>query len=332
MKISRKALVLLLVAVCASVWAEGLRICPSCGREDETGAANCPACGAALPPVATEAAPAATPPVEEGSASSATNAFAEAARDVAEARRCRAEAPERALALYENALALLAAEAGANFNEKAAAAVAKDIEGLRAEVKRRYPDVSAQRLARQRGAKDAALFFKSAGRISCGRVWVPAIWLETLTPPQIAAVRQTLPPPCKECAGLGFEVCRSCNGRGKQPCRNSGCKNGWIYEKSSNDLSPKTALKTRQKCPVCKGTSFAPCDTCNGAGAVLCQKCGGSGEAPVCSSCHGSGLMDCRECKRRRNRPGASEEPCQACKGTHQTLCTKCGGDGRVTK
>ncbi len=332
MKISHKALTLILVALCAAVSAAGLRICPSCGREDETGAATCPACGAVLPPVEKETGPVTPPPGDDTSDSAATNAFAEAARDVSEARRCRAESPERALALYENALALLAAEAGGNFNVKAASAVAKDIESLRAEVKKSTPGVSAQRLARQRGVKEAALFFKSAGRVACGRVWVPAVWLETLTPPQIAAVRQTLPPPCKECAGLGFELCRSCNGRGKQLCRNSGCNHGWIYDKSANDLSPKTALKTRHKCPVCNGTSFAPCDACNGSGAVLCRKCGGSGEAPVCSSCHGSGLTDCRECKKRRNRTGTSDEVCHACKGTHQTLCTKCGGDGRVAK
>ena len=332
MKVSRKVLILLLVALCVAAWAAGLRICPSCGREDETGSATCPACGANLPPVESEAVPVAPSPVAEESASSATNAFAEAARDVSEARRCRAEAPERALALYENALALLAAEAGGNFNEKAASAVAKDIEALRAEVKKRTPGISAQRLARQGGSKEAELFFKSLGRVACGRVWVPASWLDTLTPPQIAAIRQTLPPPCKDCAGLGFEVCRFCNGRGTQRCRNAGCSQGWVYDKSVNDLSPKTALKTRHKCPVCKGTSFSPCDACNGAGAVLCKKCGGSGEAPACTACHGSGLVECRECRRSTYRKVNSNGPCHVCKGTQQALCTKCGGDGRIAK
>ena len=332
MKKCRKALLLLLGTVCAAVWAEGLRICPSCGREDEAGLDACAACGAALPPVEKEAAPTVPPPAAPAPGATATNAFAEASRDVAEARRCRAESPERALVLFENALALLAAETGGDFNARAAAAVAKEIEALRAETKARIPSVSARRLARQRAIGEAALYFKSAGRIACGRVWVPAAWPEALEPSQLAAVRQTLPPACRDCAGLGFEVCRSCNGRGKQTCRNHGCNQGWIYDKSANDLSPKTALKTRHKCPVCNGTSFAPCDACNGAGAVLCRKCGGSGEAPVCTACHGSGLVDCRECRRSAYRKASSDEPCRACKGTRQMLCQKCGGDGRIAK
>ena len=65
-------------------------------------------------------APAVVAPAVPAASSSATNAFAEASRDVAEARRCRTESPERALVLYENALALLSAEAGGDFNAKAA--------------------------------------------------------------------------------------------------------------------------------------------------------------------------------------------------------------------
>ena len=331
MKTRRLALFALVAALCAAALADGLRICPSCGREDEAGLEKCAACGATLPPVPKEETPAAAQPVASASGASATNAFAEASRDVAEARRCRAESPERALVLYENALALLAAEAGGDFNAKAAAAVAKEIEALRAETKARTPSVSARRLARQRATSEATLYFKSVGRVSCGRVWVPAGWLDNLEPAQIASVRQTLPPLCRECAGLGFEICRSCNGRGKQICKNQGCNQGWIYDKSANDLSPKTALKTRHKCPVCNGTTFAPCNACNGSGAVICRKCGGTGEAPACTACHGSGLMDCREC-RRNARTAKADEVCRVCKGTRQALCQRCGGDGRIAK
>ncbi len=332
MKTRLLSLLALAAAFCASAWADDLRICPSCGREDEAGLEKCAACGATLPPVKKAEAPAVVAPEVPAASSSATNAFAEASRDVAEARRCRTESPERALVLYENALALLSAEAGGDFNAKAAAAVAKEIEALRVETKARTPVVSARRLMRQRATSEAVIFFKSIGRVSCGRAWVPAGWLDNLEPPQIAAVRQTLPPLCRECAGMGFETCRSCNGRGKQTCKNNGCNQGWIYDKSANDLSPKTALKTRHKCPVCNGTTFAPCDTCNGSGAVLCRKCGGSGEAPTCTSCHGSGLMDCRECKRSTYRKTNPDEKCRVCKGTHQALCTRCGGDGRIAK
>ena len=332
MKTRLLSLLAFAAALCASAWADDLRIRPSCGREDEAGLEKCAACGATLPPVKKAEAQVVVPSVAPVASSSATNAFAEASRDVSEARHCRAESPERALVLYENALALLSAEAGGDFNAKAAAAVAKEIEALRAETKARTPLVSARRLARQRATSEAAVFFKSVGRVSCGRAWVPAVWLDNLEPPQIAAVRQTLPPLCRECAGMGFETCRSCNGRGKQTCKNPGCTQGWVYDKSANDLSPKTALKTRHKCPLCNGTTFAPCDTCNGAGAVVCRKCGGSGEAPICSSCHGSGLMDCRECRRSSSSKAKADEKCRVCKGTHQALCTRCGGDGRIAK
>lgn len=329
MKTRRFTLVALVATLCAAAWAEGLRICPSCGREDEAGVDKCPACGAALPPVARESPPPA--PAAEVAPTSSTPAFAEAAQDVAEARRCRAESPERALAIFENALALLAADVAGDFNARAAAAVAKEIEALRTETKARKPSVEARRIARQRAAHEAALYFKSAGRVTCGRAWVPASWPESLTPAQIAAVRLSLPPPCRDCAGLGFEVCRTCNGRGKQTCRNPGCNQGWVYDKSANDLSPKTAIKTRHRCPVCNGTTFSPCTTCNGVGAVICRKCGGSGEGPVCATCHGSGLVDCREC-RRTARTARADGECHVCKGTRQILCTKCGGDGRITK
>ena len=322
-----------MAALCAAAWADGLRICPSCGREDEAGLEKCAACGATLPPIEREAPPSA-PAVEAApalGASAATNAFAEASRDVAEARRCRAESPERALAIFENALALLAAEATGDFHAKAAAAVAKEIETLRAETKTRTPSVEARRISRQRAEREATLYFKSVGRVACGRAWVPASWPENLVPAQIVSVRQFLPPPCRDCTGLGFENCRSCNGRGKQVCKNQGCNQGWVYDKSANDLSPKTALKTRHKCPVCNGTTFAPCNACNGSGAVICRKCGGSGLAPSCTSCHGSGLVDCREC-RRGSRTAKAGETCRVCKGTQQALCQRCGGDGRIAK
>ena len=310
---------------CAVLFADGLRICPSCGREDETGAAQCPTCGAALPPVEGAAQPA--PPQEDAARGNVTDAMAEASRDVAEARKWRAESPERALALYENALALLYADVGGDFNEKAAAAVAKEIEALRTDARRRIPGVIARRLALQRGVREAELFFKAAGRVSCGRAWVPADWPAKLPPSRMAAVRQALPPPCKACDGLGFEVCHVCNGRGRQPCRQPGCQQGWIYEKSVNDLSPKTALKLRRKCPSCQGTTFAVCTGCNGSGAVVCRKCSGHGEAPQCAACRGSGLMECRDCRRK-----GAPDPCPTCHGTRQALCSKCGGDGRIPK
>ena len=310
------------------LYADGLRICPSCGREDEAGVEKCAACGAALPPL--EKAEAPVLEVSDAPLSgyqAVSNAFAEAARDVKEAGKCREESPAKALTIYENALALLSSESGAAFKESAAKVVVKEIETTKAQMKAKYPGLTPRRLAIQQGIRDASLYFKGAGRIQCGLAWIPAVWSEELTPAQIAAIRHALPPPCKSCAGLGFDLCAKCNGRAKQACKNPGCKQGWIYQQSVNDLSPKTALKTREKCPECNGSTFQNCPGCNGEGAVICKKCNGSGESPLCTACQGTGLVECKSCK--KTNVGAV---CPECKGTKESLCRKCGGDGRISK
>ena len=319
---------LLVAAMSFFLYADGLRICPSCGREDEVGVEKCPACGAALPPLEKAAEPLPEVPAAPQSGYQAvSNAFDEAARDVKEAGKCREESPAKALAIYENALALLSSESGAAFKESAAKVIVKEIEATKTLVKTQNPSLTKHRLALQQGVKDAVLYFKGAGRIQCGRAWIPTIWSEELTPAQIASVRHALPPSCKSCAGLGFDLCAKCNGRGRQPCKNPGCKQGWIYQQSANDLSPKTALKTREKCPECQGSSFQNCLGCNGNGTVICKKCNGTGEASLCTSCQGTGLIECKSCK--KSPAGAV---CPECKGTQEALCKKCGGDGRIIR
>lgn len=321
-----------LFSLASIVLAADLRICPSCGREDEVGVEKCPGCGTALPPVGNKEPLTTTYTKAEDktqkNADVSVNALAEASADVQAARKCREKSPAKALAIFQNAMALLAVESGADFKTSAAAAIASEIESSKALLQSMGGGLLARRAALQQGVRDAELYYRSLGRVQVGRVWIPSDWNEKLSPLKIAAIRQSLPPECRSCAGIGFDVCSKCDGRGRVQCGNKGCQQGWIAEQSANDLSPKTALKTRHKCPVCKGSSLQHCQECKGTGAVICKKCAGTGAAPVCTSCQGSGLTDCRDCRRK----GGGSDLCPACRGTKKTLCRRCGGDGRIPR
>lgn len=320
------AIVLCTIVTLQSV-AEGLRICPSCGREDEVGVEKCPNCGHLLPTLPNVTPKTETEPDEKKEPTDfAKSVFNEVSLDIREARKCVETQPGRALAIYENALAMLAAQ-GIHYDKKAAATIADEIKQCKSAISAKCNTITAKRLSIQSGVKEASLYFKSSGRVPCGRVWIPAKWNEELTPAMISAIRQANAPVCQECAGIGYDACKKCNASGKEPCRHPGCKQGWVYEASQNDLSPKTSLKLRTKCPECNGTSFRKCSTCNGVGSIICSRCRGSGEAPVCTTCNGTGLVECRDC--RRAKPG---EICERCRGTHNELCRRCGGDGRVAR
>ncbi len=314
-------------------WSQGLRICDSCGHEDLKGVETCENCGAKLPPLPPK--PGEEKPAEEPPAiGAAPGAVEEARRDVAQARKLRKEHPETALVLFENALALLSAESGTNFQSRAAKAVAAEIDSCRKDFyKVGARNVDATRMALLQGERDAALYFKSAGRIPFGRAWIPPAWREALAPSQLAAIRHAHPPFCPKCDGIGHEPCRKCAGRGRVPCKE--CKNGWVFRQTSNNLKGTDGLKIRERCPKCNGSSLVSCDACLGHGAAICKACDGSGKAPLCRTCNGSGLVPCKTCARnssssRRNAGG--DAPCPDCRDTRETLCPKCGGDGRTTK
>lgn len=331
------------VAMAVTVFADPLRICPACGREDLKGLAKCASCGAALPPLPGKAE---ASPAEKGEESdltgeaSSTGAFAAAAKDVAEARARRIEDPGAALALYENALALLAADSGENFNERAAEQIETELEKCRAHLKEiaRGSFVGLQKPILD-GSRSAAVFFKAEGRKPFGRVWVPADWPSRLSPASLAAVRHALQPVCKGCNGFGTVPCAKCKGKGRVPCDYPGCKQGWIAAETRNNLGgtgrrSSATLKTRERCPLCKGTAFRPCPGCRGTAQAICKKCGGNGEAPLCQACQGMGVVTCKKCARAIEK-GERETPlpgCLDCRGTGEVLCRKCGGDGRIRR
>ena len=335
--------ILVCAILAATLLAEPLRICPACGREDLKGVEKCPYCGAQLPPLP-KTAPVAKPVVPESSSGEkspgVTGAFEEATKDVVEARARCANDPEASFALYENALALLAADLGDDFNARAARQIEEELDKCRERLK---SAVRGSFLAHQKlmleGRHAAARFFKSQGRVPFGRVWVPSDWPSRLSPPQLAAVRHALQPVCKACNGLVAVPCSKCNGQGSIPCNYPGCKNGWVYSKTHNSLGGtgrhgSTALTTRTRCPLCHGRSLQLCPDCQGSGRAVCKKCGGNGEAPVCTACQGTGLAVCKKCSRAIEK-GERTKPCpdcMDCRGSGKILCPRCGGDGRIRR
>lgn len=323
--------------LCNAVFADQpIRICNACGREDLTGAETCE-CGNKLPPIPTAKEEAPAPePVKSVPTGALPESVKEAKADVDAARICAKTNPLLSYALYQNALALLSADTtGANraasdsLSEEIANAKKAKLASLAA-----FTSVESARVALKKCNDDATLHHKTLGRKALGHAWVPIQWIEDLTPLQISAIRQTVPPVCLSCSGLGYEsACHECAGKKLTTCKAKGCDHGWVTEAPLNTLNPKTAMKTRHKCQTCKGTGLVLCKTCAGKGTTFCKKCKGTGEAPVCSSCRGDGLAACKECEKKLSKdPEADVSACRKCKGTLKIICGKCGGDGRIER
>ena len=377
----KRSFSLFICVVLAAITACGqLRICGSCGREDTAGGARCTVCQELLPPIVTTEPPAVveTPVPTDNPVSSV--AFEAVRQDVLMAREEEARRPEVALALYENAQALLAVADSSQLPPEAGRAVLAGIQRCRAALavtgqscpacngtgrqqitllqlaggsaaEAAAPtratgaicatcggrgalvgqrDIEATRLLILRGRREAGLKLQAIGRVAAGRAWVPREWLETVTPMQIAAVRRVAAAGCPACAGIGLETCRKCSGTATQPCPNRACRDGWIEQKPTNTLTPKSALTRRVPCPVCQGKSRIACATCRSTGGVACEGCHGTGLAAPCRSCNGEGTVVCRTCQ--STRPATAGKVCAACKGCGRMLCARCSGDGVVTK
>lgn len=169
---------------------------------------------------------------------------------------------------------------------------------------------------------------KGAGRVLCGRVWVPAEW--TLSVEETALIRKARPKTCTVCAGFHDIDCRACKGLGHAECKAKGCKQGIVETKTANSLTPKNDITKREPCPVCKGTGSTPCVSCKGDGRVTCTACHGSGLPEACKTCSGEGIVPCRSCKGTGNDRKGQE--CRDCGGVGRQLCGACQGDGRKTR
>lgn len=333
----KTAVIIALSLICRIMPAEQpIRICSACGREDLTGAETCE-CGNKLPPIKNEKD---TEPVKEaekkGPTGSLPEAVKEAKADVEAARGFAKTNPLLSYALYQNALALLSADT-TGANRAASDSLSNEInEAKKARLAQlaTYSTVESARIALKKCNEDAALHHKTLGRKALGHAWIPVQWSDELIPLQISAIRQTVPPVCASCAGLGYESsCRECGGKKLTPCRAKGCDHGWVTVTPLNTLNPKNATKTKQKCQTCKGNALVPCKTCSGKGTTFCKKCKGTGEAPLCTSCRGDGLVPCKECEKKLSKdPNTDTSSCRKCRGTLKIICSRCGGDGRTER
>lgn len=333
----KSALLLATVLFSALISAEEpVRVCGACGREDFSGGVKC-ACGNLLPPVpAASVAPPAEPQPAKPLPGSMPESVREAKADVDAARKCARENPLLSFSLYKNALALLSADTTGS-NRAASDSLAAELAGAKEAMTAHlatYTSVESARVALKKSLEDAALHHKTLGRKALGGAWVPVTWIEKLLPLQVAAIRQTVPPSCAACSGLGYEAsCTKCGGSKLVTCTAKGCERGWIVVAPLNTLNPKNATKTRQKCQICKGGARVPCKACSGKGTTFCKKCKGAGEAPLCGSCRGDGLVPCKECEKKISKdPGANIAACRKCNGTLKTVCPRCGGDGRIAR
>ena len=179
------------------------------------------------------------------------------------------------------------------------------------------------------GRRDFDTRQQAAGRVACGRAWLPPDLLAQLSVKEQALVRTACPTPCAGCTGIGIQDCQHCKGSGRIKCSNGGCVNGWITRKESNTLTPKVAVSRKERCAVCQGAGIVPCSDCRGVGTIPCKTCNGSGRNAVCLDCGGQGWAPCSKCQGAGTVGG---KPCPDCHGAGDRLCPKCHGEGCAVK
>jgi hypothetical protein len=341
---TRKISVLVVAAWVALAVRGQLRICGSCGREDTAGGPTCAYCQAPLPDApAPEPKPADNAPVN-GEASPdaqlAQRAFEAARLDVLAAREEESRHPEVALALYENARALLAVVDPAALPPDTGKAL---LEGIQ----------------RCRGA------LAVTGQVCpvCGGTGRQQITLQQLAGGTEAAApaTRTTGAACPSCGGRGavsgnrdVEATRLLILRGRreaglrlQAAGRVAAGQAWIPPEWSRELMPRALAAVRgaaaADCPACAGLGLAPCKPCSGTGQIPCpnRTCrNGWVEETVantlspktaltrrvkCPVCQGTAKVECPACR------GKGAVACRGCKGTGlATPCRTCGGEGVV--
>jgi DnaJ-class molecular chaperone len=186
------------------------------------------------------------------------------------------------------------------------------------------------------GRRDFETRQEAAGRVACGRTWVPADLAAKLNVRQQALLRTACPTPCPDCMGLGVMDCPHCKGVGRLKCNNDGCKDGYIMVKVANTITTgkskdnSSAITRREMCPVCAGTGFMPCPDCHAGGTVPCKTCHGTGRNASCVDCGGQGWVACVKCHGTGKQGDGT--PCPECQGLMEHLCARCHGEGSVPK
>lgn len=337
------------------IWGQGLVICPSCGREDESGrAVACAHCGAVLPKARTgeEEKPVvvAEPVVAPGAAVSevARRVVADSFR---QAQELRVREAHVAYAYYYNALAVSRLVEQGGLPEGLGDQILKGIgeatqQMQQGRVQCRRCDGSGKfklDLSKVPGHTGTRLMEGVACRVCKGSGWLPGL-RDVAETRQLFAQGHARFVERQIAAGdvrLGramvpAELAEKLNNRQRAlvmtgvptPCRN--CQ-----------------LSGRQACTQCRGIGWVRCtardcnngvlrETTTGTGRVRvarrlneeevkrCPVCDGGGEV-ACEICRGERSVTCRICD------GSGQAArCNRCAGTGLGTCTKCRGAGEV--
>jgi hypothetical protein len=292
------------------------RICPDCGHEVAAAAAACGHCGAHLPPAApetpaTSVADVPPAPVPAPSAFPAGEAFEAASADVLLARQEQNIRPEVALALFENALALLAVADPAAIPPGAGEAILDGLKSCRAALAVGGATVctecngSGRRPGRAAGTQESAAVPEipcpvcgGSGRVRAGRGADAA---------RLAILRG------RREAGLALQAA------GRVPLGRAWVPAGW-----------PAALNARQTAAVRRSLAGS-CEECAGLGLANCRKCAGSGFLPCPDRrCRDGRVEEKSEQSLSRGTPLSVRVRCPVCKGTTRVPCETCRGQGAV--
>ena len=340
----------LAVVLCASVmWAQGLVICKSCGREAKAGETTCSRCDTALPLPPKEEAPAAAPAVDV-SAEVVKLAVAAVENNYRLAKEAEEAAPTVALCYYQNAIAI-----------------------MRLVPPNRFPKDVSDALLNGRGRMFQSVM---TGKVKCkicngsGK-----FQMDTRKTDPTGTVKALTGVPCPACKGKGgsqgmadvpLAKTALLQGRGEFERRQmlaGEVRLGHAFVPSAMEkqmlIPQRTLVMTGMQvpCDSCRGTARQVCTTCRGSrwvkctytgcrngmvdlpapkrgeitskrineeDATKCPRCAGLAEI-VCAQCEGNGSVPCVQCA------GSGTAPrCVRCTATGLQECQKCKGSGKI--
>ena len=353
----------LIVVLCASaLWAQGLIICKSCGREAKAGDTACSRCDTPLPqPRMAVDAPAVAAP--EGGVSAELMNLAAAAVESNYRLAKEVEAagqPSVALPYYQNAMAIMRLLPPGHFPKEVGDALLNGrVRALQAmmagQVKCKICNGSGKYQMDQRKV-DSAGTVKALSDVACpackgkgsspGMAEVPqakALLLQgraeferrQMLAGEVrlgrafipAAVEKLLQNPQRALVMTGMQApCDSCQGTTRQVC--TGCRGlRWTKCTYTGCRNGEVEVKRKQGEIVSKRlneTGGAKCPQCAGLAEVMCKLCEGHASV-ACQKCSGSGTAArCTRCT------GTGLQECSKCKGTGSVKdvpCVECGGD-----
>ena len=339
----------LAVVLCVSVlWAQGLIICKSCGREAKEGETACSRCDTALPVPPKEEVPVAAPALDV-SAEAVKLAAAAVESNYRLAKEAEEIVPSVALCYYQNAIAI-----------------------MRLVPAGRFPKDVGDALLNGRGRMFQLVMTGMVKCKICNGSGKYQMDMRKTDP--TGTVRALSGVPCTACKGKGgtqgmadipLAKTTLLQGRGefeRKQMLAGEVRLGHAFVPAELEkllLIPQRALVMtgmQVPCDSCRGTARQPCTTCKGTRWVKCPhtgcrngvidvpvkrdvittkrineedttkcpRCAGFGEI-VCGPCDGNGSIPCVQCA------GSGTAPrCVRCTATGLQECQKCKGTGKI--